>query len=119
MSYGPPPGYGPPSGPGAPGYPVGPPPGPPPDNYLVWAILSTILCCLPLGVASIVFSSQVSSKWAIGDYAGALDSSNKAKQFALWSAIAYVIVMVVVVIIYIIFFGVLFGLSATAPSTSF
>ena len=27
-----------------------------PDNYLVWAILTTILCCLPFGVVSIVFA---------------------------------------------------------------
>jgi hypothetical protein len=52
----------------------------------VWAILSTVLCCLPLGVASIVFASQVDSKWAAGDYAGARESSDKAKMFAMISA---------------------------------
>lgn len=90
--------YGAPQYPGSPQYPGGPqypaaPPyqggyGPtPPPNYLVWAILTTVLCCLPLGIASIVFSSQVNSKFAQGDYAGAASSSNKAKQFAMWSAI--------------------------------
>ncbi|ROS30488.1 CD225/dispanin family protein [Cellulomonas sp. PhB150] len=90
--------YGAPQYPGTPQYPGGPqypaaPPyqggyGPtPPPNYLVWAILTTVLCCLPLGIASIVFSSQVNSKFAQGDYAGAANSSNKAKQFALWGAI--------------------------------
>ena len=64
--------------------------GTPPPNYLVWAILSTVLCCLPLGVASIVFSTQVNSKWAIGDVAGAQSASGKAKYFAIWSAIAWV-----------------------------
>ena len=39
----------------------------PPPNYLVWAILSTVLCCLPLGVASIVYAAQVNSKWYAGD----------------------------------------------------
>jgi hypothetical protein len=52
----------------------------------VWAILSTVLCCLPFGVASIVFASQVDSKWAAGDYAGARESSEKAKKFAMISA---------------------------------
>jgi hypothetical protein len=49
---------------------------------------------LPLGIASIVFSTQVSSKWAMGDFAGAQESSNKAKKFAMWSAIAAAIVWV-------------------------
>ena len=71
----PPPGY---------GYPAGEPP----PNYLVWAILSTVLCCLPLGVASIVFAGQVNTKWAAGDIAGAHASSVRAKNFAIWSAVA-------------------------------
>lgn len=59
----PPPGYG---GPGA---------GTPPPNHLVWAILSTLFCCLPLGIASIVFAAQVNGKHAAGDVAGAQESS--------------------------------------------
>ena len=62
--------------------------GAPPQNYLVWAILSTVFCCLPLGVVSIVFAAQVNGKWAAGDVAGAAESSAKAKRFATWSAIA-------------------------------
>ena len=78
----PPGGYG-----GAPyGGGYGGPAGPKPDNYLVWAILSTVLCCLPVGIASIVFAAQVDSKWSSGDYQGALESSEKAKKFAILSA---------------------------------
>lgn len=84
--------------------------GTPPPNYLVWAILSTVLCCLPLGVASIVFSTQVNSKWALGDVAGAQDSSAKAKKFAIWSAIAWAIVAA----LYLIFFVVLAGMSSNS-----
>ena len=88
----PPGGYG-----GAPGY--GSPMGQPPDNYLVWAILTTIFCCLPLGIVSIVFSTQVNSKWAMGDAAGAMESSRKAKQFAMWSAIIAAIGIVLYIIL--------------------
>lgn len=73
--------------------------GTPPPNYLVWAILSTVLCCLPLGVVSIVFSTQVNSKWAMGDVAGAQAASGKARNFAIWSAIAGVFLVIVVVIL--------------------
>ena len=70
------------------GAPYGQPGGTPPPNYLVWAILTLIFCCWPLSIASIVFAAQVNGKYAAGDLAGAQESSRKAKQFALWSAIA-------------------------------
>ena len=55
------------------------------ESYLVWAILSTLFCCLPAGIVSIVFASQVDSKLRAGDYQGALSSSNNAKTWA-WVA---------------------------------
>ena len=51
-------------------------------NYLVQAILVTIFCCLPFGIVSIVFAAQVNGKVAAGDYAGAIQTSNKAKTWA-------------------------------------
>lgn len=50
-------------------------------NYLIPAILSTVFCCLPLGVVSIIFATQVNSKIAAGDIAGATEASGKAKMF--------------------------------------
>jgi hypothetical protein len=93
--------------------------GAPPPNYLVWAILSTVLCglgsliSLPFGIASIVFSTQVNSKWAMGDIAGAQDASRKAKLFAIVS----VVIGVVGVIIGIVLVAAL-GLMATPPTGS-
>lgn len=55
-------------------------------NYLVFAIITTLCCCLPFGIPAIVFASQVNTKLAAGDYAGALDSSRKAK---MWCWIAF------------------------------
>ena len=42
----------------------------PPTN-LVWAILATVLCCLPLGVVAIIYSTKVSQKYNEGDLAAA------------------------------------------------
>jgi hypothetical protein len=84
--------------------------GAPPPNYLVWAILTTILCCPPVGIPSIVFSTRVNSKWAMGDVAGAQDASEKAKKFAIYAAIAGVVVNVIGGILY----AVGGGMSATA-----
>ena len=55
-------------------------------NYLVWAILATLCCCLPTGIAAIVYAAQVDGKLAGGDYQGALSSSNNAK---MWSWISF------------------------------
>lgn len=76
-----------------------PPPVPPPPpshaiglapdtvpNYLVWSILATLCCCVPGGIVAIVYSSQVNSKLALGDLAGAIEASNKAKTWCLVSA---------------------------------
>ena len=50
-------------------------------NYLVPAIIS-IFCCWPLAIAAIIFATQVNSKLAAGDTAGAEDASKKAKMFS-------------------------------------
>jgi|SRR5450432_1878213 len=63
-----------------------PPPSAPPKNWLVESILVLIFCCLPFGIAGIVFASQVNSKWAAGDYNGALQASKDA---AKWTKIGF------------------------------
>ena len=54
-------------------------------NYLVFAILSTVFCCLPTGIVSIIYAAQVNTKVAAGDMAGATQASNNAKLWALIS----------------------------------
>ncbi|MFD0762437.1 CD225/dispanin family protein [Lutibacter aestuarii] len=65
-----------------------------PKNYLVESILVTIFCCLPFGIAGIVFASQVNSKYASGDYEGALKASKDAKKWMKWGLISGIIVAV-------------------------
>jgi hypothetical protein len=74
-------------------------------NYLIPAILSTLFCCLPAGVVSIVFATQVNSKIAAGDIAGATESSGKAKMFMFVSIGLGLLVWVVVIILWIFAFG--------------
>lgn len=97
--YGAMPPYGTP-GYGTPGYGVAP--GPPPENHLVWAILSTVLCCLPLGIVSIIKSSQVNTLWAQGQFDAAQKSAVDAKKWAMWSAIVTLAIFVVIIIIYVV-----------------
>lgn len=75
-------------------------------NYLAWSIVTTLLCCLPLGIPAIVYSSQVDSKLRNGDYEGAVNSSKKAK---MWCWIAFGVGLAVG-ILYFIFVVLMAGL---------
>ncbi len=112
--YGQPPGggYGPP-----PGYGAQPPGGAPPDNHLVAAILTTLFCCLPLGIVSIVKSSQVNQKWQSGDYQGAMEASEEAKTWWKRSLIFGAIAWVLIVVAYVLFFIILAASVSTIPTT--
>src|SRR5580692_11900120 len=56
------------------------------QNYLVFAILATVLCCLPAGIPAIVYAAQVNGKLALGDIAGAQKASDNAK---MWCWISF------------------------------
>jgi hypothetical protein len=62
------------------------------QNYLVFAILATVLCCLPAGIPAIVYAAQVNGKLAAGDIAGAQAASKNAK---MWCWISFGLGLVV------------------------
>lgn len=73
--------------PNNPHWPSGPNFGdPPPKNWLVESILVTIFCCLPFGIVGIINASNVNSKYAMGDYAGAQVASAEAGK---WTKIGF------------------------------
>jgi len=106
-SYQPQPGYG-------PQQPYGARP-PMPDTYMVWAVLVTVFCCLPFGIVSIVKASQVSSLYSQGRYQEAVAASEAAKKWAIWSAIAGVVISIMVIVLQIVGIGLL-GTAALAGS---
>lgn len=84
----------------------------PPPNYLVWAILTTILCCLPFGIVSIVYAAQVNSKWQMGDYEGAKLSSKNAK---IWAWVAFAVGIAGILISFLLaIFGIFAGMGLGA-----
>ena len=87
------------------GYPAGGQ-GPKPDNYLVWAILTTILCCLPAGIVSIVYAAKVDGLYNGGQYSQALEASNNAKKWAIISAVVGIVGSVIGGIFYFVILGV-------------
>jgi len=84
-----------------------------PDNYLVWAILCTVLCCLPLGVVSIVYSTKVSGLWAQGRYAEAQSASDSAKKWAIIGAVVGAVTYVIGVVLWFAFVA---AVVSTIPS---
>lgn len=56
-------------------------------NNLILAIFSTLCCCMPFGVVSIVYAAQVDGHLSRGDIAQATDSSEKAKNWAIASIV--------------------------------
>jgi hypothetical protein len=63
-----------------------------PRTWLVESILVTLFCCLPFGIAGIVFASRVESKHQAGDYVGAEKASREAGQWTkigFWLAIIF------------------------------
>ncbi len=86
-----------------------PPPGlygPAPDNNLVIGIIATVVsvvfCCIPHGLVSLIFATQVNKKAAIGDMHGAMAAARQAK---IWGIISIVVSCAWLVIA--IFFGIL------------
>jgi hypothetical protein len=58
----------------------------PPDNYLVWAILVTIFCCVPFGIVAIVKAASVNSLWDAGNYDKSIEAAASAKKWC-WIAL--------------------------------
>ncbi len=73
-------------------------PAPIPNN-LIWAILSTIFCCLPIGIYAILQATKVDGLVAAGDIAGAQKASDDAKKYSMIAAGAGVVVMIIYIII--------------------
>ena len=70
-----------------------------PDNYLVWAILSTVLCCMPFGIVAILKASQVDTFWAQGNQTEAIEAANAAKKWTIISAVSSAAIMLIYVLI--------------------
>lgn len=74
----------------------------PPDNNLVWAIASTVLCCWPLGIVSIIKSTKVNNLWTQGDFSGAQKSADDAKKWAIYSAIGAAVFWVLYIVLSVV-----------------
>lgn len=73
---------------------------PKPDSYLVLAILSTVLCCLPTGIYAIICSTRVDTFWASGHYE---EAKKNSKQALIWSLVGAGAVVVSTILYFFLF----------------
>ena len=59
-----------------------------PETNMVWGIVCLLVCCMPIGIFSIIKSNEVTQKYNRGDYQGALKASKDAKNWAIYGMIA-------------------------------
>lgn len=62
----------------------------PPTN-MVWAVLATIFCCIPLGIVGIIYANKVSKCYLTGD----LEGAKKASETGAWWIIAAITIGVI------------------------
>ncbi|XP_041465739.1 proline-rich transmembrane protein 1-like [Lytechinus variegatus] len=58
-----------------------------PNDHLLFAILTTVFCCIPCGIVAIVKSVDVRNKWLVGDVVGATQSARAAKRYSVCSLV--------------------------------
>lgn len=51
--------------------------------YMILAIFTVLMCCMPLGIVSIIYASRINGLLRTGDYAGARDAAGKVKLFSI------------------------------------
>lgn len=71
-----------------------------PNNYLVIAILSTLCCCLPLGIVSIVYAAKVNGLYMSKQYEAAEQASKNAKKWAIIAAVVGLVCQIIYGIVY-------------------
>lgn len=72
-----------------------------PDNNMALAVITTVCCCLPLGIVAIIKANSVDTLYMMKQYSAAINAANEAKK---WSIIG-IVLSVVFWILYFMFFG--------------
>ena len=73
---------------------------PKPGNNMILAVLTTVFCCLPLGIVGIVYASKVDGLYLAGDYAGALSAAKSARTWSVIGIVASLVISLIYILIY-------------------
>lgn len=70
--------------------------------YLVLSIITTLCCCLPFGIAGIVFSAKINGAMNAGDYEGAKKAAKMAKIWIIVSAALGLVVEIIYILLVVV-----------------
>jgi len=88
-----------------------PNPGLPPESNMIWAILSTLFCCLPFGIVAIVYASKVNGLWMTGQYDAAYQAAKNARNWSIAAACSGLVVGIIYAIIMVVYGAAIFSLA--------
>lgn len=66
-------------------------PEPMPKTYLIWSILSMVLCCFIPGLVAVIISTSVTTKYYARDYEGARKASERTQYWIIASIVLGVV----------------------------
>ncbi|KAM3616865.1 uncharacterized protein V6R79_025062 [Siganus canaliculatus] len=66
-------------------------------TYLGWSIFTTAFCCMPLGIAAIVYSYKAQSANGVGETAAAADASRTAKILNIIGLVCGIVLIISVI----------------------
>ncbi|GCC40356.1 hypothetical protein chiPu_0023992 [Chiloscyllium punctatum] len=69
-------------------------------TYLPWSIINLLCCCLPLGIAAVIFSCQAQNANELGNVDQARSASSTAKKLNIAGTVIGVILIILVVVVY-------------------
>lgn len=68
-------------------------------TYLVFAIIATVLCCLPFGIPAIVYATKIDKAQALGDFLGAQSAAKKSKMWSIIAAVSAVVIFIIYIVL--------------------
>ncbi|XP_056399795.1 dispanin subfamily A member 2b-like [Hyla sarda] len=75
---------------------------PPQKDYLVWSIINLICCCLPLGIAALIFSIKTRDATHQNNASLAAKHSGTAKNLNIAATVIGVVVTIIFLILYFV-----------------
>lgn len=76
---------------------------PKPNSYLGLGIATTLLCCLPFGIISIIYATKVEKEYYAQRYENSLKNSRLAKRWGIASMVTALVAFLIYLIVFIVF----------------